>query len=92
MTAVNNIAEHYGMPIIYSTPSTQQKYIEKRRFQFHPGAEPEAVCFLDYNKLQMNSYCAFDSGTLSEEARCSALQAFDPHLDGNRECSIKALL
>ena len=36
MTAVNNIAEHYGMPIIYSTHPRSKKYIEKRGFQFHP--------------------------------------------------------
>ena len=32
MTAVNNIAEHYGMPIIYSTHPRSKKYIEKRGF------------------------------------------------------------
>ena len=70
MTAVNNIAEHYGMPIIYSTHPRSKKYIEKRGFQFHPLVRSlKPFGFLDYNKLQMNSYCVLsDSGTLSEES------------------------
>lgn len=36
MTAVNDIAEKYQMPVIYSTHPRSQKFIEKRNFKFHP--------------------------------------------------------
>lgn len=70
MTAINNIAEKYQMPVIYSTHPRSQKFIEKRNFKFHPLVRNlKPFGFMDYNKLQMNSYCVLsDSGTLSEES------------------------
>lgn len=70
MTAINNIAEEYQMPVIYSTHPRSMKYIEQRAFQFHPLVKNlKPFGFMDYNKLQMNSYCVMsDSGTLSEES------------------------
>ena len=70
MTAINNIAERYQMPVIYSTHPRSQKFIDKRNFKFHPLVQNlKPFGFMDYNKLQMNSYCVLsDSGTLSEES------------------------
>ena len=70
MTAINEIAEKYKMPIIYSTHPRSMKFIEKRNFKFHPLVQnPKPFGFFDYNKLQLNSYCVLsDSGTLSEES------------------------
>ena len=70
MRAINAIAERYGMPVIYSTHPRSMKYIEQRNFVFHPLVRNlKPFGFLDYNKLQMNSYCVLsDSGTLSEES------------------------
>lgn len=70
MTAINNIAEKYKMPVIYSTHPRSMKFIEKRQFKFHPLVQNlKPFGFMDYNKLQMNSYCVLsDSGTLSEES------------------------
>lgn len=70
MTAINNVAEMYQMPIIYSMHPRSKKYIEKRGFTFHPLVRSmEPLGFFDYNKLQMNAYCVLsDSGTLSEES------------------------
>ncbi len=70
MTAINNIAEKYNMPIIYSTHPRSMKFIKNRNFKFHPLVKNlKPFGFLDYNKLQMNSYCVLsDSGTLSEES------------------------
>ena len=70
MNAVNDIAEKYQMPVIYSTHPRSQKYIDKRNFKFHPLVQNlKPFGFMDYNKLQMNSYCVLsDSGTLSEES------------------------
>lgn len=70
MTAVNDIAEMYKMPVIYSTHPRSRKIIDKRGFKFHPLVRDlKPFGFLDYNKLQKNAYCVLsDSGTLSEES------------------------
>ncbi|MFS7403586.1 non-hydrolyzing UDP-N-acetylglucosamine 2-epimerase [Carnobacterium maltaromaticum] len=70
MNAINEIAEHYQVPIIYSTHPRSMKYIESRSFKFHPLVKIlKPFGFLDYNKLQKNSLCVLsDSGTLSEES------------------------
>lgn len=70
MNAINDMAEQYQMPVIYSTHPRSRKFIEQRNFQFHPLVQSlQPFGFLDYNKLQMNSYCVLsDSGTLSEES------------------------
>ena len=70
MTAVNDIAEKYQMPVIYSTHPRSKKFIEQRSFKFHPLVRSlQPFGFMDYNKLQKNAYCVLsDSGTLSEES------------------------
>lgn len=70
MTAINEIAKKYQMPVIYSTHPRSMKFIEKRQFKFHPLVQnSKPFGFFDYNKLQTNSYCVLsDSGTLSEES------------------------
>lgn len=75
MNAVNRIAEHYKMPIVYSTHPRSKKFIEARKFKFNPLVQNlTPFGFLDYNKLQKSSFCVLsDSGTLSEE---SAMMGF----------------
>ena len=70
MTAINNIAERYNIPIIYSTHPRSKKFIEQRNFTFHPLVQSlQPFGFLDYNKLQKCSFFVLsDSGTLSEES------------------------
>ena len=70
MTAINNIAEKYQMPVIYSTHPRSRNIIEKRGFTFHSLVQSmKPFGFFDYNKLQKNAYCVLsDSGTLSEES------------------------
>ena len=70
MNSINNIAEKYKMPVIYSTHPRSKKFIEMRDFRFHPlVTNMKPFGFLDYNKLQKNAYCVLsDSGTLSEES------------------------
>ena len=70
MNSLNDIAETYQMPVIYSTHPRSKKFIEKRNFQFHPLVKSmEPFGFFDYNKLQKNAFCVLsDSGTLSEES------------------------
>ena len=70
MNALNQIAERYQLPIIYSTHPRSWKKIEERGFQFHPLVRQlRPFGFFDYNNLQMNAFCVLsDSGTLSEES------------------------
>ncbi len=70
MTSINKIAETFGLPIIYSMHPRSRNIIHERGFQFHALVQSlEPFGFIDYVKLQMNSYCVLsDSGTLSEES------------------------
>ena len=70
MTAINNVAEKYNMPVIYSTHPRSKKFIENRNFIFDKRVKSlKPFGFFDYNKLQKNAYCVLsDSGTLSEES------------------------
>ena len=70
MNAINNMAERYEMPVVYSTHPRSRKFISQRGFVFHPLVQSLAPFgFYDYNKLQKNAFCVLsDSGTLSEES------------------------
>jgi UDP-N-acetylglucosamine 2-epimerase len=70
MNAINQMAETYQVPVIYSTHPRSMKFIEQRQFKFHPLVRNlKPLGFLDYNQLQMNSLMVLsDSGTLSEES------------------------
>lgn len=70
MGAVNEMAEKYNLPILYSCHPRSKKFIEKREFKFHPNViQNEPLGFHDYNHLQLNSFAVVsDSGTLPEEA------------------------
>lgn len=70
MTAVNQMAETYNMPILYSCHPRSKKFIELRNFKFDDRViQHEPLGFHDYNNLQMNAFCVVsDSGTLPEES------------------------
>ena len=70
MEAVNGIAEHYRLPVIYSMHPRSRKFIERRQFKFHPLVRSmQPFGFMAYNKLQKEAFCVLsDSGTLSEES------------------------
>lgn len=70
MNAVNSMAETYQMPVIYSVHPRSRKFIERRKFRFHPLVRMlEPFGFYDYNHLQQNAFCVVsDSGTIPEEA------------------------
>ena len=69
-SAVNRIAETYGMPILYSCHPRSRKRLEESGFILHPLVmRHEPLGFHDYNRLQMNAFCVIsDSGTLPEES------------------------
>ena len=70
MHAINELAETYQLPIIYSTHPRSMERIREREFTFHPLVrQVQPLGFLDYNFLQMNAFVVLsDSGTLSEES------------------------
>lgn len=70
MSGINMIAEHYNIPVIYSTHPRSMKKIEERNFKFNPLVKNlKPFGFFEYNKLQKNAYAVIsDSGTLSEES------------------------
>lgn len=70
MNAVNVLAEHYDMPVLYSCHPRSQKYIEARNFKFDKRViMHKPLSFFDYNNLQKNAFCVVsDSGTIPEEA------------------------
>ena len=70
MNAVNALAEHYDMPILYSCHPRSEKIIASRGFKFDSRViQHNPLGFFDYNKLQQNAFCVVsDSGTLPEES------------------------
>lgn len=70
MNAVNAMAEHYDMPVLYSCHPRSEKYIRERGFKFDSRViQHKPLGFFDYNKLQQNAFCVVsDSGTLPEES------------------------
>ena len=70
MTALNEIAEHYQLPIVYSTHPRTWERLEKSNFKQHRLIRRlKPFGFHDYNHLQLNSFCVLsDSGTLAEES------------------------
>ncbi|MBR4457506.1 MAG: UDP-N-acetylglucosamine 2-epimerase (non-hydrolyzing) [Clostridia bacterium] len=69
-TAINQMAEKYDMPILYSCHPRSRKRLEASGFQLDPRViQHEPLGFHDYNCLQMNAFCVVsDSGTLPEES------------------------
>ena len=69
-TAINQLAEKYQMPILYSCHPRSKKRLEFTGFQLNPLViQHEPLGFHDYNCLQMNAFAVIsDSGTLPEES------------------------
>ena len=68
--AINQMAEKYDMPILYSCHPRSRNRRTTSGFQLDPRVRvQEPMGFHDYNNLQMNSFCVVsDSGTLPEES------------------------
>ena len=69
-TAINKMAEKYGMPVLYSCHPRSRKRLESSGFQLDKRViRHEPLGFHDYNCLQMNAFAVVsDSGTLPEES------------------------
>lgn len=68
--AINEMAEKYNMPILYSCHPRSKKKIDNSGFILDKRIiKHEPLGFHDYNNLQMNAYVVIsDSGTLPEES------------------------
>lgn len=68
--ALNAVAEHYQLPIIFSTHPRTKNRITSSGIQFHPLiSNIQPLGFFDYVKLQQHAYMVLsDSGTISEES------------------------
>lgn len=69
-TAINQMAEKYDIPILYSCHPRSRKRLENSGFVLDKRViAHEPLGFHDYNCLQMNAFCVVsDSGTLPEES------------------------
>lgn len=69
-SAVNAMAEKYGMPVLYSCHPRSRKKLESSGFGLAAGViAHEPLGFHDYNCLQMHAFAVVsDSGTLPEES------------------------
>jgi UDP-N-acetylglucosamine 2-epimerase (non-hydrolysing) len=71
LATLNDMAQHFNMPIIISTHPRTRKRIEALNPKDLDGRIRflKPFGFIDYIKLQMNAYCVIsDSGTITEEA------------------------
>lgn len=69
-TAINQMAEKYDMPILYSCHPRSKKRLEASGFKLDSRViQHDPLGFHDYNCLQMNAFAVVsDSGTLPEES------------------------
>ena len=69
-TAINEMAEKYDMPVLYSCHPRSRNRLEASGFKLDKRViQHEPLGFHDYNCLQMNAFAVVsDSGTLPEES------------------------
>jgi UDP-N-acetylglucosamine 2-epimerase len=68
--ALNQIADEYKMPVIFSVHPRTRKKLEQNGFRLSPYIrEEKPFGFFEYLKLQEDAFCVLsDSGTLTEES------------------------
>lgn len=69
-TAINELAQKYDMPVLYSCHPRSKKRLEQSGFELDRRViQHEPLGFHDYNCLQYNAFAVVsDSGTLPEES------------------------
>ena len=77
--SLNQIAEKYQMPLIFSTHPRTRKMIELEGIEFNPLIKTvKPLGFNDYEKLQKNAKVVIsDSGTISEESSILGFRALN---------------
>ena len=68
--ALNKIADHFGMPVIFSVHPRTRKRLEANGFKLSKNIrDDKPFGFFEYCKLEKNAYVVLsDSGTLTEES------------------------
>ena len=68
--ALNQIADEYQMPVVFSVHPRTRKWLDERGFQLSPFIiDSKPLGFFDYVKLQKHAFCVLsDSGTIPEES------------------------
>ena len=80
-SALNALADRFGFPVIVSThPRTRKRLDALGSSALHTEVQyMKPFGFHDYNKLQMNAFCAIsDSGTIAEESSMLGFPAITP--------------
>jgi len=69
-TSLNQVAETYAFPLIFSTHPRTRRRIEEANLSLHPLIqEMKPFGFFDYIQLQQRAFCTLsDSGTITEES------------------------
>jgi UDP-N-acetylglucosamine 2-epimerase len=92
VVSLNEVAEKYQMPIIFSTHPRTQKRIKEKNIQFHSLIKNvQPLGFFDYVNLQQHSYIVLsDSGTISEESAMMGFTAISIRTSTERPEAIDA--
>ncbi len=92
VTSINEVAETYSLPIIFSTHPRTQNRINNNNIKFNSLVmNLEPMGFFDYVNLQKNAFCVLsDSGTISEEAAMMGFKAVSIRTSTERPEAIDA--
>jgi UDP-N-acetylglucosamine 2-epimerase len=92
VNSINEVAEKYKLPIIFSTHPRTQNRIKKNNIIFNALIKNiEPLGFFDYVNLQKNAFCVLsDSGTISEESAMMEFRAVSIRTSTERPEAIDA--
>ena len=92
VNSINEVAETYSLPIIFSTHPRTKNRINNDNIKFNPLVKNlEPLGFFDYVNLQQNAFCVLsDSGTISEESAMMGFRAVSIRTSTERPEAIDA--